>query len=113
MLYAMRRLQPIANALHTIALGCMMPGRDERHAGILVDFLNALNIPHENGVVEDLPKTVPDAALRAAVDTLLAKHPAEAVAVYLHAFNSMNAESWANLDALLKEEPRLRLERGA
>jgi hypothetical protein len=70
-----------------------------------------LNIKHDQGVVEDLPKSVGDGALKTAVETLLAKHPAEPVAVYLHAFNSMNAETWANLDEILKAEPRLRLQR--
>jgi hypothetical protein len=81
----------------------------KKYTAILADFLDALNIKHDKGVVEELPKTVEDGALRMAVETLLAKHPAEAVAVYLHAFNSMNAESWANLDAILQADPRLRL----
>ncbi len=85
----------------------------KKHSGLLVDFLDALNIKHEKGVVEELPKTVEDGALRTAVETLLAKHPHEAVTVYLYAFNSMNAESWSNLDALLQSEPRLRLKRDA
>jgi hypothetical protein len=76
---------------------------------VLVDFLDALQIKHEKGVVEELPTTVEDAALRQAVDQLLTKHPPEVVAVYLHAFNVMNAESWGNLETLLQEEPRLRL----
>jgi hypothetical protein len=83
----------------------------KKHTGLLVDFLEALNIKHENGVVEDLPKGVADDTLKAAVETLLMKHPPEAVAIYLRAFNSMNAESWTNLEALLQEEPRLRLNR--
>lgn len=85
----------------------------KKHTALLIDFLDALNITHEKGVVEELPKTVEDAALKIAVETLLAKHPAPAVAVYLHAFNAMNAESWANLEELLKTEPRLRLKREA
>jgi hypothetical protein len=83
----------------------------KKYTAILTDFLDALNIKHDQGVVEDLPKSVEDGALKTAVETLLAKHPAEPVAVYLHAFNSMNAETWANLDEILKAEPRLRLQR--
>lgn len=85
----------------------------KKHTAILTDFLDALGIKHENGVVEELPKTVDDATLKLAVERLLAKHPAGAVAVYLHAFNSMNAESWANLETMLKTEPRLALGRDA
>jgi len=81
----------------------------KKQAKVLGDFLDALQIKHENGVVEELPKAVEDAALQQAVSRLLESHPHEVVAVYLHAFNFMNAESWGNLDALLQSEPRLRL----
>jgi len=85
----------------------------QKHSALLGDFLDALGIKHEKGVVEELPKAVDDAALRTAVETLLAKHPPEAVAVYLHAFNFMNAESWTNLDTLLQTMPELKLRREA
>ena len=78
-----------------------------KHSALLVDFLDALGINHEKGVVENLPKTVDTATLRNAVEAMLAKHPQAVVAVYLHAFNSMNGESWLNLETLLKDDPRL------
>ena len=83
----------------------------KKHSSILTGFLDALGIPHEKGVVGDLPKTVEDTALRSAVDTLLGRHPHDVVAVYLIAFNSMNGENWTNLDELLKTDPRLQLQR--
>ena len=83
----------------------------KKHSSILTGFLDALGIKHDKGVVEDLPKAVEDPVLRNAVETLLNQHPHEVVAVYLIAFNSMNGENWANLDALLKSEPRLQLKR--
>ena len=83
----------------------------KKHTTLLTDFLDALGIKHDKGVVEELPKSVDDGTLKGAVETLLGKHAPEAVAVYLHAFNSMNAESWANLDAILQAEPRLKLKR--
>lgn len=85
----------------------------KKQTSVLIDFLDALGLKHEKGVIEELPKTVEDAVLTAAVETLLAKHPAGVVSVYLHSFNVMNAESWTNLDALLQKEPRLKLERAA
>src|ERR1017187_1186798 len=72
-----------------------------KYKSMLVDFLNALEIKNEEGVVEDLPAGMDDAKLRAAVDGLLAKYPPEAVAVYLHAFNEMNEANWPNLKSLL------------
>jgi hypothetical protein len=81
----------------------------KKHSTMLVDFLNALEIPNENGVVEDLPKSVDDAKLKSAVDVLLAKHPSEAVSVYLNAFNAMNEAHWPNLKTLLEADSRLQL----
>lgn len=83
----------------------------KKHTALLIDFLDALNIKHDKGVVEELPQSVDEAPLRNAIEILLAKHPAEAVAIYLHAFNSMNAESWTSLEAILKSEPRLQLKK--
>jgi hypothetical protein len=60
-------------------------------------------------VVEDLPPSVEDASLKASVDGLLAKFPASVVAVYLHAFNDMNDAGWANLEAMLGSDERLKL----
>ena len=81
----------------------------KKHTAMLVDFLNALDIANENGVVEDLPGSVEDAKLKIAVDSLLTKHPAEAVAVYLNAFNAMNEANWPNLKTLLEGDARLQL----
>jgi len=81
----------------------------KKHKALLADFLNSLDIKHEDGVVEQLPPAMDDAKLRAAVDALLAKYPPETVAVYLHAFNEMNEQEWPNLTAMLDSDPRLQL----
>jgi len=81
----------------------------KKHKQMLADFLDALGIPHQEGVVEDLPPAMDDAKIRAAVDALLAKYPPEAVAVYLHAFNEMNTVGWPNLKTMLESDPRLQL----
>jgi hypothetical protein len=81
----------------------------KKHKAMLMDFLNALNIPNEEGVVENLPAAVEDAQLKAAVDLLLGKYQPEVVAVYLNAFNDMNTANWANLKTMLEGEPRLQL----
>jgi len=79
----------------------------KKHAAMLVDFLNALEIKNENGVVEDLPGAVDAAKLQAAVEILLGKYPHEIVAVYLNAFNDMNTANWPNLKTLLETDARL------
>ena len=106
-------LQSLARpAMTTAADSLLRAWLLKKHSQLLIDFLDALSIKHEKGMVEELPKTVEDAALRNAVESLLAKHPHPVVAVYLHAFNSMNTENWMNLEMLLKEDARLKLTAG-
>ncbi len=76
---------------------------------LLAEFLDSLKIPHDKGVVEDLPKSVEDAVLTAAVENLLAKHPQEIVTLYLQAFFEMNEARWPNLALLLRDDIRLQL----
>jgi hypothetical protein len=81
----------------------------KKYNTMLVDFLDALGIVHKDGVVDDLPDAIPDEKLHAAVEVLLAKYPPEVVAVYLNAFNGMNAVEWANLKTMLETDKRLQL----
>jgi hypothetical protein len=95
-------LEPAAAALIRVWLV-------KKQRQMLVDFLNALGLPNNEGVVDDLPATMDDAKLKSAIDTLLAKYPAEAVAVYLNAFNDMNEANWPNLKTMLESDKRLQL----
>lgn len=85
----------------------------QKQKAMLVDFLNALAIENKDGVVEDLPATMDDEKLKAAVELLLSKYPPEPVAVYLNAFNDMNEANWPNLKAMLEGDSRLQLGGGA
>lgn len=81
----------------------------KKHPALLADFLDALKIQHDNGVVENLPAAIEDAPLVAAMESLLQKHRPELVIVYLHAFNELNDARWPNLDKLLGEDARFKL----
>lgn len=81
----------------------------KKYKGMLTDFLDALGIAHQDGVVEELPETADDAKLAAAIELLLGKYPPEAVSVYLNAFNDMNEVEWPNLKKLLESDARLQL----
>ena len=81
----------------------------KKHTPLLVDFLDGLKIKHDKGVVETIPPSIDDAALKQAIDSLLAKYPAEVIALYLHAFNEMDEAHWKNLGELLRTDPRLKL----
>jgi hypothetical protein len=93
--------------LDAVAGGLIRVWLLKKHKAMLVDFLNVLEIKNEEGVVENLPAGMDDAKLKTAVETLLAKYPPEAVAVYLNAFNDMNETNWANLKTILESDPRL------
>ena len=95
--------------MNTIAGNVLSGWLVKNQQAMLVAFLDALNIPHQNGVVENLPDAVDDAALKSAVERLLEKNPPETVALYLHAFYSMNEANWPTLDVLLHEDDRLAL----
>ena len=95
-------LEPItANLVRTWLL--------KKYKDMLVDFLNSLGITHNEGVVDDLPATMDDTKLRAAIDLLISKYPPEVVAVYLNAFNDMNEVDWPNLKGMLEGDARLQL----
>lgn len=96
-------------ALETVTANLVRAWLLKKYKAMLVDFLDGLAIKHNDGVVEDLPATVPDEKLKPAVDTLLAKYPPEVVAVYLNAFNDMNEVDWPNLKKMLEEDQRLQL----
>jgi hypothetical protein len=96
-------------ALEMATAGLIRTWLLKKYNGMLVDFLDALGITHKEGVVEQLPASMDDAKLRAAVDVLLAKYPGEVVAVYLQAFNDMNEVSWPNLKTMLEGDKRLQL----
>ena len=95
--------------LETIAGNVISGWLVKNQSAMLIEFLDALKIKHEKGVVEDLPKTVDDADLSAAVNRLLEKNQPEVVALYLRAFNDMNEADWPNLEKLLAEDSRLKL----
>jgi hypothetical protein len=95
--------------LNTIAGNVISGWLVKNQSALLIDFLDALKIKHEKGVVENLPEKVEDADLNDAVNLLLGKHPEEIVALYLRAFHDMNEAHWPNLQKLIEEDPRLLL----
>jgi len=95
--------------LETVAGGLIRAWLLKKYEAMLVDFLNALEIKNERGVVENLPARMDDAKLKSAIDVLVAKYPPEVVAVYLNAFNDMNEANWPNLKTILTSDSRLQL----
>jgi len=103
---ALGRTQNITVAAHVLQIWFI-----SAHKDLLCDFLDALKIEHdENGTVEQLPESPDKASLKAAVETLLAKHPVGIVAAYLHSFQALHDEQgWPPLEEILAEDGRLKL----
>lgn len=95
--------------LESTAVAALQSWLLKQQREMLKDFLDALGIKHEEGVVDELPKEMPDDKLTAAVEMLLAKYPHEKVAVYLRAFNDLSKANWPNLAKMLDTDPRLQL----
>lgn len=78
---------------------------------LLCDFLDGLGISHdEHGTVEELPTAPEKAKLTEVINSLLEKHDAAVIAIYLHAFQAMDDKGgWSTLEEILAEEPRLKL----
>jgi hypothetical protein len=93
--------------LELIAANLLREWLMKKQTAMLADFLDGMNIPHKDGAVDDLPATVEDAKLQAAIDKLLSKYSPEEIAIYLHAFYTMNQIQWPNLETILKEDKRL------
>ena len=95
--------------LETVTANLVRTWLLKKYKEMLCDFLDALGIAHKDGVVDDLPASIEDAKLNAAVDLLVNKYPREVAAVYLHAFQEMNEVDWPNLKTMLESDKRLEL----
>ena len=100
--------RPISDALASHLIQGWLLGANK---AMLNDFLDALEIAHEeDGTVEELPPCPPKEKIASAIQVLVGKYPAEAVAVYLHAFRDMDSSvQWPALNELLGEMPELQL----
>ena len=98
--------RPVSDTLATHLLQAWLLGANKE---MLCDFLDALGIAHEpDGTVDEIPSAPPKEKISAAVDKLLAKHPPEAVAIYLHAFRDMDSSvQWPPLNEILQERAEL------
>ena len=98
--------RPAGDALATHLLQAWLLGA---HKEMLCDFLDGLGIAHSpDGTVDELPPAPPKETIKTAADSLLAKYPPEAVAIYLNAFRDMDSEvQWPALNEILDETPAL------
>jgi hypothetical protein len=80
------------------------------HRNLIMQFLDALGIPHDGkGIIDELPPEPQRPTLEAGVTQVLGDHHPEVVAVYLHAMQAMEDRGWPILAEILATDPRLSL----
>jgi len=98
--YVARSIRPTDSLAGSLLLALHL---EERRA-MLAAFLDALAIPHENGLIaEDHDLKPPTAAaLTKAAKALSAKFPADDVELYLATLYVLDRHTWAGLESVLK-----------
>lgn len=95
-----------------LALFVLSSALMRKHASLISTFLEACGLEHDGPNIS-YEGPVPEPAkkkLDGAIDAVLAKGPARAALVYLHAFASQADVSWKRLDEKLASDAKLALD---
>ena len=93
-----RYLAQLPSVSDAIAARALVTYHLERHRPMMAAFLDALGIPHENGLITEETVAKPDEdKLKAATAELAGKFDANDVAVYLSTLVSQDPETWGGL----------------
>ena len=85
----------------TIAARALVSYHLEHQRSMMGEFLDALGIAHENGLISEESVTKPDAErVRAAASQLAGKYPADDVSLYFSTLVSQDPETWGDLSEL-------------
>jgi hypothetical protein len=85
----------------TIAARALVSYHLEHQRPMMAEFLDALGITHENGLISEEAVSAPEAErVRAAAAQLAEKYPAEDVSLYLSTLVSQDPDTWSALSEL-------------
>jgi hypothetical protein len=100
-----RALAGLANPPETVAEALLVALHLEARRPLLVAFLDALAIPHEEGLIAEEVEieTVTATRAREALVALRPAHPAAAIRVYWNALWLQDRERWAGLAEIADE----------
>jgi hypothetical protein len=98
--YLARSIRPTDSLAGSMLLALHL----EHRRDMLAAFLDALTIPHENGLISEGHDLTPPsaAALAQAASALRDRFPAEAVDLYLATLYVLDRDTWAGLAPILK-----------
>lgn len=99
-----RTLAGLASPPESVAEALLIALHVDSRRQLLIDFLDAAGIAHENGLLDDDEVVCPDAdTLRAAGRKLLESHPPAALRVYWNALWLQDPERWGALEMVAAE----------
>lgn len=100
-----RALAGLANPPETVAEALLVALHLEQRRPLLAAFLDALAIPHEEGLIAEEAEIAPVTAERArqALAALAPAHPTAAIRVYWNALWLQDRERWAGLAEIADE----------
>jgi hypothetical protein len=96
-----RYLVTLPNVSDAVAARALVNYHLGKQRSMMGEFLDALGVAHEEGLIKDetVVKPEPD-KLRAAVEQLTGKYPADEVALYFATLVSQDPETWGGLAEL-------------
>ncbi len=88
-----------------LATSLLMALHLERRTPLLGAFLDHLEIPHEDGLIDErhLPDPLPAARLAGALGTLEGRFPAAQIEVYVATLLALDGETWSGLRQVVAE----------
>ena len=96
-----RYLVTLPNVSDAVAARALVNYHLGRQRPMMGEFLDALGVAHEEGLIKDETVVKPESGkLRAAADQLAGKYPKEDVALYFSTLVSQDPETWGELAEL-------------
>ena len=96
-----RYLVTLPNVSDAVAARALVNYHLGRQRPMMAEFLDALGVAHEEGLIKDETVVKPDSdKLRAAAEQVTGKYPPEDVTLYLSTLVSQDPETWGELASL-------------
>jgi hypothetical protein len=93
-----RYLMTLPNVTDSVAARALVNYHLGRQRPMMAEFLDALGVAHEEGLIKDETVVKPESeTLRAAAEQLAGKYPADEVALYFSTLVSQDPDTWGEL----------------
>src|SRR5690348_230581 len=97
-----RQLAQMPDVSDTVATRALIAYHFAAERALMAAFLDAMGIPHENGLITDEQAPAPDPArMPAAVAALKASFDGADVELYLRTLAALDRENWGSLEPLI------------